>query len=181
MKTQRSYANRVINFTAVILAVLLMFAASGCGREKAAPVPATGTQKQAAGAGQESTATGSADGRTVYIEEFVCPYIQEGQGAALTPGMITAFLLVKVENTSSSDHVVGPDDFTLETESGESFSAVTGYRVANAINADVTIAPGASYTGALLFDIPDDIRVVNLVDSSSPLPLIVPLPRPVTQ
>lgn len=190
MRTRDSYG-RPIAIAATVMAFLLLLAAAGCGGDATTSAPATGTQKQATNTGQGASAAGTASasasasaagtpgGRTVYIDQFVCPFTAEGQ--ALTPGMITAFLLIRYVNNSDAPITVGPSDFTLEGEAGESYPAVTGFDVANAINEDVTIAPGDSVSGVLFFDIPDDIKVTNLVDNSVLNGLKVNLPPPVQQ
>ncbi|MHB0915177.1 MAG: DUF4352 domain-containing protein [Thermoleophilia bacterium] len=170
---QRLTVTRVASLVS-ILVVLLLPAAAGCAGEETTTSTQAATTKKPSGT-PDSTSAAISD-HAVKISEFVCPYTVEGE--ALTPGMITAFLLVEIENTAEADYAAGPDDFTLETESGESYSAVTGYNVANAINDEIVIAPGASATGVLFFDIPDDIRVVYLVDDSSAETLKIELPRP---
>jgi hypothetical protein len=175
MKTQLIRASFVTTATILVTLSLIMIIASGCGEDEATTTSETlATTKPV----KESESTGAAapDDHAIGIDEFICPYTEND--GALTPGMITAYLLVEVENNSGSDFVFGPADFTLESESGESFSAVTDYDVDNAINSDITVAAGASASGVLLFDIPDDIMVVNLVDQSSAQTLTVELPRP---
>lgn len=171
----RITARRIAAIAGVLLVSLIPVLA-GCASDEATTTTQAAATKKPSGA-PDSTSAAIGD-HAVKISEFVCPYSVEGE--ALTPGMITAFLLVEIENTSEADFVAGPGDFNLETESGESYGAETSYNVANAINDDVVVAPGASTAGVLFFDIPDDIRVVYLVDSSSAETLKIELPKPAT-
>jgi len=161
----------------LLAAVLLPAAMAGCGGGETGTTTTAATKKPSP-ATPDSTSAAISD-HVVRISEFVCPYSVEGE--PLTPGMITAFLLVEIENTGDTALTVAPGNFTLEGEEGESFAAVTGYDVVNAINEETVIAPGETGTGVLFFDIPDDIRVVYLVDNTSAETLKIELPRPATQ
>lgn len=161
----------------LIMATAVMPAAAGCGEEEATDTGTATSTKKPAGT-PDSTSAALSD-HAVTISEFICPYTQEDQ--VLTPGMITAFLLVEIENTSDAALTVSPGDFTLEGEEGESYDAVTSYHAANAIEEGMEIAPGETASGVLFFDIPDDVRVVYLVDDSAAETLKVELPRPTEQ
>ena len=161
----------------VAFLALMQLLAPGCGADEA-EITTTQTATKNPPATPDSTSAAIGD-HAVKISEFVCPYAETGD--PLTPGMVTASLQLEIKNASDADYIVGPGDFTLESESRESFRAVTGYDVAGAIDEDITIAPEEAAAGVLFFDFPDDIRVVYLVDNSSAETLKIELPRPTGQ
>lgn len=101
---------------------------------------------------------------TVDVTELVYPLEPGGDVAAPANGMNYAWLMVEVTNESSQELIVSPANLQLEATDGMRYVFDLEFEEDNIMPTVVTISPGASAAGAVVFQLPLDTGPAALVE-----------------
>lgn len=151
MRTAGGMTWRAPALAAMILMVTAALLTTGCGDDG----------KDTAGDAQ----LGALEIRySVAVTELVYPLDTGDDIATPASGMHYARLLIEVTNESSQELVVSPANLQLEATDGARYDFDLEYEDDDIMPTVVTISPGASSTGAVVFQLPLDAKPAALVE-----------------
>ncbi|MHB1002303.1 MAG: DUF4352 domain-containing protein [Thermoleophilia bacterium] len=101
---------------------------------------------------------------SVAVTELTCPIDTDDDIASPASGMQYARLMVEVTNESSQELIVSPANLQLEATDGARYDFDLEYEDADILPTVVTISPGASVTGAVVFQLPLDAEPAALIE-----------------